>query len=268
MIPCIFRDDEVVVVLDNYPYIVSVDDPRYEAVAEAIDEEDEELLLNLLSSKQKSSRILSGLEEEGIEYSEGMYSYKGNAIAMDLNDYLTAAMDNGGSVAPIVNFIKNLYENPNHDTRMRLFGFIEQNKMPLMDDGRFIAFKGVGADYYDKHSHTVDHTPGKYIQPKSWSDVDTDNTVTCSRGYHACAKEYLDSWYAGSDRIVSVAINPADVGAIPDDYNQAKLRCRHYEVLADITDKFNAEKSNAALGGDLRVSPTRDTFGFRTRDLY
>jgi hypothetical protein len=67
---------------------------------------------------------------------------------------------------------------------------------------------------------------------------------------------------------VSVAIDPADVGAIPDDYNQAKLRCRHYEVLADITNKFNAEKSNAALGGDLKISPMRDTFGWRARDLY
>jgi hypothetical protein len=268
MIPCIFRDDEVVVVLGNYPYIVSVDDPRYEAVTEAVDEDDEEGLLNILSSKRKASGMLRGLEDEGIEYSEGTYSYKGNTIAMDLNDYLAAAMDTGGSVTPIVKFIQNLYENPNHDTRMRLFGFIERNKMPLMDDGRFIAFKGVGEDYYDKHSHTVDHTPGRYIPVKDWSDVDTDSTVTCSRGYHACAKEYLDSWYAGSDRIVSVAIDPADVGAIPDDYNQAKLRCRHYAVLADITDKFNAEKSNSALGGDLKVGQTRDMFGSRARDLY
>jgi hypothetical protein len=80
-----------------------------------------------------------------------------------------------------------------------------------------------------------------------WSDVNTDSTVTCSKGLHACSIDYLLFWYGDSDRIVSVAIAPEDVGAIPSDYNQAKLRCLRYRVVADITDQYLADKEKHSL---------------------
>jgi len=247
MIHTIYRDDEVIVAVDGYPYTVSVDNPRYEDVCLAIENDDEEELRMLLSTKAQGTRLYTQLTEYGIEEHEGDFTYKGNPIAMDLNDYLLAALDSGEG-KPVIRFIQRLFENPNHDTRERLFAFMEQNKMPLDNEGRFLAFKGVRADYKDKHSGKIDNSPGVTVPRMLWSEVDTNTEITCSRGYHACSKEYLnDFWYADGDRVVSVAIAPEDVGAIPKDYNGAKLRCRQYEVLADVTDVYIKDTAGAKL---------------------
>lgn len=256
MIHKIYRDDEVIVAVDGYPYTVSVDSPVYDDVCIAIENDDEEELRMLLSTKGKSVKLYAQLAEHGIEESDGEFTYKGNPIAMDLNDYLLASLDSG-QARPIIRFIERLFENPSHDTRSRLFTFMEHNRMPLDEDGRFLAFKGVRADYRDKHTGTIDNSPGVTVPRMSWSEVDTDPTNHCSRGYHACSKDYLnDFWYNASDRVVSVAIGPEDVGSIPLDYDGAKLRCRQYTVVADVTDAYTKDTANVTLRS--KINPNWD----------
>lgn len=247
MIHSIYRDDEIIVALNGIPYTVSVDDPRYDEVVDAAMNEDEELLESLLSIKGRSKIMFDDLEEEGLEEVCGDYFYKGNQIAMDLNDYLGSAL-NSGNYMPVVRFIQRLYENPNQDTRGRLFTFMDNNKMPIDSQGRFLAFKGVRDDYRDHHSGTIDNAPGSVVPRMSWSEVDTDSRNTCSRGYHACSKDYFNSGFFNA-KVVSVAIAPEDVGAVPADYNDAKLRCRQYEVIADITDQFKEQGEKIKIRG-------------------
>lgn len=254
----IFRDDEVIIALNGFPYTVSVDDSRYDDVCDAIDEHDEQLLETLLSKKQAAFKMYDVLEEKGIEEDGiGNYTYMGTPIAMNLTDYLRVALDNE-QYMPIVKFIQRLYENPNHDTRMRLFEFMEKNKLPIDDDGCFLAFKVVQSNYKDKHTGKVDNSPGISLKKLSWSEVDTNPENTCSRGYHACSNDYLSSFYSSGDRVVSVSIAPEDVGSIPDDYNNAKLRCRGYTVVADITDQYIREQEYIQMRGGA-VNP----FNFR-----
>ena len=259
MLHTIVRDDEVIVAINGFPYVVAYDDPRYDEVLDLIDDRDEEGLLDILSRRTRATAMFNELQQYDITCdSAGDYTYKGQLIPMELNDYLASAMDNSdGSEAvymPVVRFIQRLYKNPSYDTRQRLFGFMDHNKMPLDQDGRFLAYKGVRSDYKDKHSGTMLNMPGMTVSLGDWSDVDTDSNVTCSKGLHACSIDYLDFWYSESDRLISVAIAPEDVGAIPSDYNNAKLRCKKYEVIADITDQYLANKEKHTLWAQQGVN--------------
>lgn len=246
----ISRDDSVVVVLNGTPYVVDNEDFRYWDVMAAIANQDESKLQSLLSIKERARDMLNELSKQGIEECGNEFTYLGNPIEMDLSAYLRTSLDNG-TWGFVVNFIKRLFDNPSHDTRQRLFRFMQKNKLPIQEDGTFLAFKVVRENYLDKHSGTVNNSPGGVIPRFNWSEVDTNPDITCSRGYHACSKEYLSSFYSSGDRIVSVAIGPEDVGAIPSDYNESKLRCRWYAVKEDITDSVVGDFSLARIGGGL-----------------
>src|SRR5574343_220261 len=269
MIHSIYREDELIVALNGVPYVISIDDPRYDNIYEALEEKDEAALIDLLNNKRRFSTLVNTLAEEGIEEHYGSYSYKGNPINMDLADYLRAALDSN-NVLPIIKFIQRLFKNPSQDTRDRLFTFMEKNKMPIDENGHFLAFKGVAANYYDKHTGTVYNGPGVTVPLMEWDEVDTNPNNTCSRGYHACSKDYLDGWVHAGDRVVSVSIDPADVASIPVDYDGAKLRCRQYTVLADITDQYMAEKQETVLRTThgLNVSGDNPMSYVRHRDFY
>ena len=268
MIHTIYRDDEVIVTSKGYPYSIPIDDPRYDDVCEAIQTQNEAWLDTLLSIKQRANTLTRDLALEGIEEVDGEYTYKGNPIAMDLTDYLHAALDSN-EYMPIVRFIQRLFKNPSHDTRQRLFAFMEKNKMPLASNGCFLAFKGVAESYYDKHTGTVYNGPGVTVPRMSWDEVDTNPANTCSRGYHACSKDYLSVWVSSGDRVVSVSIDPADVAAIPDDYDGAKLRCRQYTVIADITEQYLAELDKITLHTFNGLDPRRTaTMNSKYREYY
>jgi hypothetical protein len=52
---------------------------------------------------------------------------------------------------------------------------------------------------------------------------------------HVCADEYLKGYANGTDaRTLVVEVNPADVVAVPYDYNFAKMRVCEYKVLSEI----------------------------------
>lgn len=254
MIHTIYRDDEVIVAFNGFPYSIDVDDPRYEDVCDAVRDDDEGALEALLSIKQRADAMFTDLSEDGIEQSAGYYTYKGNPIGMDLTDYLRSALDTGEH-GPIVQFIQRLFKNPSQDTRERLFAFMEKNKMPIDKNGMFLAFKGVSSDYYDKRTGTVYNGPGTTVPMLEWDEVDTDPSNTCSRGYHACSKEYLTGWVYDDDRVVSVALDPAEVASIPDDYNGSKLRCRQYTVLADVTEQYTREQEDVTLHSAGGLNP-------------
>jgi hypothetical protein len=255
--PLIYRDNELIVVFQGYPYVVSYDHPNFEELEEAIADGNDEALESLLSTKGKAASLVNLLAENGIEevYGGG-FTYMGNPIEMDLSDYLYSALDaESEDVQSIVRFIQNLFENDSNDVRAKLFGFMEHNKMPITPEGEFMAFKVVRANYLDWYTGTVDNSVGVTPPMLSWSQVDTDPEITCSRGYHVCSKDYIPSFYSDGDRVVSVVVDPRDVGAVPNDYNGSKIRCRSYTVVADVTDKYIKEQDAIRLTTSRGLNP-------------
>lgn len=141
----------------------------------------------------------------------------------------------------ILNFLNRLMLNPSNRAVNELYGFLEHNDIALTENGTFYAWKVVRSTYMDKHSNTMLNAVGMDVRVNR-NQVDENSEVTCSHGLHVCAKQYISSFYSGGDRIVKVEVNPADVVAIPKDYNDSKMRCCGYKVVEDVTDSFYPQK--------------------------
>jgi len=83
-------------------------------------------------------------------------------------------------------------------------------------------------DLVDGHSGRVDNSVGMTVEmPRD--KVNPDPNQTCSHGLHVAAPEYVRNHYAG-DVIVECIVNPMDVCAVPNDYNNTKMRVFLYMV--------------------------------------
>lgn len=153
----------------------------------------------------------------------------------------------GFDTTPLVRFAERLAKNPSYVSVARLYECLNVNHHPILEDGRFLAYKRVGPDFKDLHSGTIDNSVGaKPTVPRN--KVDDDSDKTCSYGLHVASFEYAASFYGRSSEnpLLVVAVDPADVVAVPPDYNQQKMRVCSYEVLrvAEDQEEIRAELVN------------------------
>jgi len=151
---------------------------------------------------------------------------------------------------PLLNFFKNLMDNPSKRAVDELYDFLEAGELPITEDGHFLAFKNVRSNYKDIHSGTFDNSVGKVCEmPRNGVDEDKDRT--CSAGLHFCSIKYLPS-FTDSDggKTMIVKINPKDVVAIPADYNNTKGRTCRYEVVAEYKDDWRSKIQREESGWD------------------
>lgn len=148
---------------------------------------------------------------------------------------LLEMIQNGEDHSPLARFLERRVANPSFRAQQELYLFLEHANMPLLEDGRFIAYKKVRDDYGSFHDGgrtknligTVVSMPGRHM-------VDDDRNRTCSHGLHFCSWHYLPHYYGNQGKVLVLAIDPADVVSIPSDYQNAKGRAWKYEVIGEI----------------------------------
>jgi len=136
------------------------------------------------------------------------------------------------AVKPLMLFMDNVMKNKRKDIREELYEFLLSGKMPLTNDGCFLAYKRVNKNYTDCHTGKIDNSVGKVVAMKP-GDVDPNRHNLCSTGLHFCSRSYLSSF--GGDKTLVVKVNPRNVFAIPTDYNSAKGRASEYFVVGECT---------------------------------
>lgn len=154
-----------------------------------------------------------------------------------LVDRLIDMATDGEDVEPVARFLDSVMDNPLESARKELFEWLGNGDTPapFLQDGRFLAYKMVRSDYKDIHSGTILNAVGTTVEmPRE--QVDPDRTRTCSVGLHFCSYSYLDAAYSRTKdkRCLILAINPADVVAIPNDYKFQKGRTWRYEVVGEV----------------------------------
>ena len=133
---------------------------------------------------------------------------------------------------PLLKFWENCKLNPDPRAKTDLYKFLEHNGHPITADGCFIGYRAIRSDFKDKYTGTIDNSVGQIVKMDR-SKVNPDPNVTCSFGLHVASFEYARNVYGGpGDILIEVKINGRDVCAIPTDYNNQKLRCCEYEVIA------------------------------------
>ena len=163
----------------------------------------------------------------------GVLSFDGTEIHSSLADRMIDFAMRGMDLTAMQNFMINLMDNSSYRAVTELYGFLEAGKLPITQDGHFLAYKKVRDNFTDVHSGKFDNSPGVTVtMPRN--QVNEDKNQTCSTGLHFCSYDYLSQF--GGERVVVLKINPKDVVSIPSDYNNTKGRCCAYEVLRELED--------------------------------
>jgi len=173
--------------------------------------------------------------------------FKGTRVPSALETRLIEFARKKYPIIPFVRFLNNLKKNPSARAVQELYSFLETNKLPITDDGCFVAYKRVRSDYKDVFSGSLDNSIGQTVTVDR-NRVDDDKTRTCSFGLHFASLEYLKS-YSG-DRLMALKINPADVVSIPVDYNNSKGRCCKYTVIDELDISEVVDKDHDILSED------------------
>jgi hypothetical protein len=244
---------KIVAVINGKGYSVNPDHINYNKIVEAIKSQD---WTSFVSLSDIASQVKQYTTTDGVEIVDGAVMYRGEAIHNTLTNRIVKFMGEGLPFKPLVKFLENLMNNPSKRAVDELYTFLEVGELPITEDGCFLAYKNVRANYMDIHSGTFSNKVGDVCEmPRN--RVCDNSELTCSAGLHFCSIAYLPHFAddAGGHTMI-VKINPADVVSIPKDYNNTKGRTCKYEVIAEYTEDWRSKINNGESGwnADLYTS--------------
>ncbi len=224
------------------PYNVDSSHENWDEIVAAVKASDFESIPELINVS-KALETFVGFSNIQVNAEYGTITYMGQPINNTLVDHIFRMKDEGFDINPMLKFLNNLMENPSKRAVDELYGFLQAGKMPITEDGHFIAYKRVRDDYKSVHDGKTDNSVGTVLEmPRNM--VNDNSAQTCSHGLHFCSQGYLNH-FSGS-RIMILKVNPRDVVSIPADYNDTKGRACRYEVVGELTEeqKQTALKTN------------------------
>jgi hypothetical protein len=233
-------------------FMVSKDHAAYNDMLSSLKHNDYEKFIKLYSKTNPMECLIE--DNSIVSDNTGSYYVKnnkriflGDILSQRYNDLLEGGYD----VSYLRKFIENLVQNTSYNAIKSLYGFLEDNDIPITDDGHFLAYKVVDKNYQSKTKiKNLNLVSGRYNDNQSIhngigeiieclrSDVDDDSGTPCSSGFHAGGLKYSGpggTYYSSGDKVIIVKINPRDVVSVPEGHTY-KLRTCKYEVIKDYTD--------------------------------
>jgi len=227
----IITNQSISVFFDGQSKVITKDHQVFNDLKDAIKANDVGRIKTLLDVKKNIEEFGEGK----VALKDGIVYYEGKPINSYLTRKIVELQREGFKITPLLKFLENLEENPSYRAREELYQFLEYGKLPITEDGYFIAYKKVRGDYKDIYSGQFDNSVGAVCEMDR-RNVDDDSSRTCSAGLHFASREYMSHYGAGTgNKVMAVKINPKDVVAIPQDYNNTKGRCCRYEVVAELS---------------------------------
>lgn len=246
-------------VVSGKSYTVETDHVNYSKIIEAIRASAWEQFVALCDV---ASSVRKFIGVGSVQLVDGAVTYKGEVMDNSITNRILDLMNANLPFEPMVKFLANLMQNPSKRAVDELYGFLEHGNLPITEDGHFLAFKNVRADYFDIHSGTKRNQVGdKPAMDRNM--VDEDKSRTCSQGLHFCSEEYLPHFrHSDGGHTMIVKINPRDVVAIPADYNNTKGRTCTYEVVAEMQGTPSDYTSRKVIGEfDPKLKETLENSG-------
>jgi hypothetical protein len=245
-VPYIHTNSGISVVLGGRPFHAAVDDKYYDEVVRLVESgASSGELIEVFERAAKRLKEATGLTPDMV-YSGGVIKFRGEVLHNYAADRLISMIEAGRDHAPLARFLEKLQANPSKRVVDNLYEFLERGNIPLTEDGDFLAYKAVRADFRDIHSGTFDNSLGEICR-MARNRVDEDPNRTCSAGLHVCSFDYLPHFSHANGHVVIVKVSPADVVAIPADYNATKMRVSEYRVIGEVEGYYS--KREDVLGG-------------------
>ncbi len=233
MIPFILTQNQLTMVINNKPYTIDSDHLNYDRILDELrGEQNPALIIGLVEIPLMIQSYINKTSNELIvDLEAGLIMFNNKEVDSVLVNRILTMYKEGFDVTPMVNFMSNLYQNPSQRAIEELYGFLEYGKLPITEDGYFLAYKKVNKDYSSVHDSSFKNVIGTVVSmPRD--KVNADSAQTCSSGLHLCSHEYLSSY--GGDRILILKVNPKDVVSIPTDYNNTKARACAYAIIGEL----------------------------------
>jgi hypothetical protein len=223
-------DGFLTVVVDGKQHTILASNPAFASAVSAFQIKDFDALMLALDPSRKFLNLYAKYEQ--IEVKDGSVFVDGDVIQSVVADRIINYLADGIDCLPIFKFITRLQLNPSKRAVDELYTFLEHKNLPYTESGTFLAYKAVRNDFTDKHSGKFFNGVGEVLSmPRN--KVDDDKNVGCSYGFHAGTLKYASEFACGSDKMVLVEIDPADVVSIPTDCEFQKLRTCRYKVVAE-----------------------------------
>lgn len=264
MFPNIKTPDGTISVLVNFqPFSFNSSHPKYKDLLNCVEIGDEinfHKMFNVSEAITQAFQTKTG--NNRIEVKNGQVYYNNNVVNNLICEKILEATANKKNCSSLINFLENLMQNPSSNSVNELYKFLTHKGLPITQDGCFIAWKSVRADYNDKYSNKISNKVGEIVSIAR-NSVDDNFQNHCSHGLHVGALSYAGpgGWYNGEgDKVVAVKVNPADAVSVPNDHSFTKLRVCKYEVVGE----FKAIPANSFLDKNDITNPTDSI----TSELY
>ena len=245
----IVNNGTLVAIIDGVQYMVPQDHPHYNVLRSNFHNEEWE---DFVDNESYEVGFNNAVSQSGLTVEDGVVNFNGVVVENYIADRIYDLYRQGEDFSSLVALLENINSNPSFNSREQLPDFLNNQYMPLTEDGCFLAYKSVGSDFYSKRAGVIEllqgtqvggrilNSPGEVIECDR-SAVDDNPSNHCSTGLHAGAFAYggIGGTYNGyGDKVVIVKINPIDCVSVPSDNSFQKLRTCKYEVVCECKDKL------------------------------
>lgn len=215
------------IIVGGRSYSVSESHRSFRELCELLNQDNNaDAVVALLTKKQ--AEVLT----DDISIVDGQVRYMGEVVHNTAARRILEFMQAGLPFKPLARFLSRAKQNVSQVSANEGYDFLENKNLPITEDGCFLAYKAVRADWKDKYSGTLDNTPGSVVKmPRK--RVDDDRRNECSNGLHVGAMDYVTIYGGGDDRIIIVKVDPANIVSVPADYNFMKMRVSEYTVVEE-----------------------------------
>jgi hypothetical protein len=240
----LLTQDALNVTINGLPYSISKDYPNFAKIRDAVvSGQSPAAIFALIDENARAAKRLieSSMRAQNLTgrltYDEGLIYFDGTAIANYAVDTLLRFLHMGHNAAALARFVEKQQTNPDAIVHEHLYAFLEFGKIPLTQDGDFLVYKAVRPNYRDIRSGTFDNSVGRVCAiPRE--QVDPNRAQTCSYGLHVCSFAYLPHFADAQGHVMLCKVDPYNVVAIPNDYNNTKMRVCRYEVVGEVTEYY------------------------------
>jgi hypothetical protein len=242
----------ITVVLDGERHSINAGNLLFSKALDAYKADDWDSFIACVNPEIRLKSLYASYE--GIEVKDGNLYVFGDPVHSTLATRVISFLEHGLDCVHLFKFILKLNLNPSKRAVDELYTFLEHRALPITDNGNFLAYKAVRADYTDKHTGKFLNTVDAVLEmPRN--KVDDDKNVGCSYGFHAGTVEYAKDFMNRDGHLMIVEINPADVVSIPTDCQFQKLRTSKYKVVGeyeiDLTDPLYASRFETDQDDDV-----------------
>lgn len=246
---------DLVATVDNQSYHVTKAHPMYRDLLDAYKTNDADKFTRLCNVKHCMETYATGEsigKQTGIKVDGERVYYNGTELNNAIVDTIRTMMQNRMDFKPMVKFLERAIKTGSKRILDELFKFLQVCRCTITEDGCFLAYKTVRADYFDKYSGKFKNEVGTELRMERW-EVDDNCNNACSKGFHVGALAYAGpggTYNSSGDKVLIVKVAPEDVVSVPYDHSCQKMRVCAYTVVGEFQGELQPSVYSGRVGGD------------------